>query len=75
MEMTESTTADPEGFDLGLDGLSSLDPSLPLDVRMQLVDKNVYGPEGVVLAGFRAEEVAVARALLDSAGGQAIKVR
>ena len=76
MDLTASSTQDPEGFDLGLDGLSSLDPDveLPLDVKMRLVDKNIYGPESVVLAGFRAEEAAIARALLDSAGGQSIKV-
>jgi len=74
MDLTASNTQDPEGFDMGLDGLSSLDPDLPLDVKMRLVDKNIYGPESVVLAGFRAEEAAIARALLDSAGGQSIKV-
>ncbi|EFJ48355.1 hypothetical protein VOLCADRAFT_90942 [Volvox carteri f. nagariensis] len=34
----------------------------------------VYGPEAVVLAGFRPEEHGVVRALLDSAGGHVVKV-
>ena len=33
-----------------------------------------YGPEALVMAGFRAEEYAMTRALLDALGGAAIKV-
>ncbi|GIL58408.1 hypothetical protein Vafri_13539, partial [Volvox africanus] len=37
-------------------------------------DNEVYGPEAVVVAGFRPEEHGVVRALLDSAGGHVVKV-
>ncbi|GAX77278.1 hypothetical protein CEUSTIGMA_g4724.t1 [Chlamydomonas eustigma] len=71
---TEASEVDPEGFNLDFDDASSVSEELPLDVRLRLLDKQVYGPEAAVFAGFRPEEVAMARAILDSAGGNEIKV-
>lgn len=47
---------------------------VPEDVKLAMLDKAVYGPEAVVLAGFRPDELGVVRAVLDAAGGSAIKV-
>jgi hypothetical protein len=42
---TEAGEVDPEGFNLDFDDASSVSEALPLDVRLRLLDKQVYGPE------------------------------
>lgn len=43
-------------------------------VREQIEQLEPYGPDALVMAGFRAEEYAMARALLDAAGARDVKV-
>ena len=42
---TEATFQDPEGFNIDFDEASSLSDDIPLDMRMRLLDKSVFGPE------------------------------
>lgn len=44
-ERTAADVADPEGFDLGFDDISSLNENVPMDLRLRLLDKGVFGPE------------------------------
>lgn len=80
---TRATDLDPEGIEIGL-GMdempesspatsSSTGPQINLE-RMIDQDAAPYGTPAVLCAGFRPEEVAQVRALLDMAGGQEIKV-
>lgn len=55
---------DPEGFDFGLDGLSGLSDQVPEHLRGLLEGtEETYGPQAMVMAGFRAEEYAMVRSL------------
>jgi hypothetical protein len=68
-------SVDPEAAPLGLDTLGSINPdTLPDDLRKAVESLEVYGPQALILAGFRAEEYAVVRATLDSLGAQQVKV-
>ncbi|BDA46139.1 hypothetical protein COCOBI_08-2310 [Coccomyxa sp. Obi] len=70
----EPDDLDPEGRELNLEDFYSVKEGTPQSLVQELYSNNVYGPPAVVLAGFRAEELAMVRAILDSAGGQAVKV-
>ena len=66
--------ADPDGFDLTLENLAKLRPDIDSKVLEALQKQRVFGPPVALLAGFRIEELAIVRVLLDSAGGQVVKV-
>ncbi|EIE24175.1 hypothetical protein COCSUDRAFT_41460 [Coccomyxa subellipsoidea C-169] len=65
---------DPEGRELRLEDFYTVKEGTPESLVYELYSDDVYGPPAVVLAGFRAEEFAMVRAILDSAGGHAVKV-
>ncbi|GLI61119.1 hypothetical protein VaNZ11_003392, partial [Volvox africanus] len=65
----ETKLLSPFGDDFGLD----LSAAMTADDG-DCDDNEVYGPEAVVLAGFRPEEHGLVRALLDTAGGHVVKV-
>ncbi|KAG1660240.1 hypothetical protein FOA52_007637 [Chlamydomonas sp. UWO 241] len=73
-DLSDAQMLDPEGFNLDFDEAGGVGEDTPYGLQMQLLDKSVYGPEAVVLAGFGPDEVAMTRVLLDQAGGQSIKV-
>ncbi|CAL8462278.1 g1809 [Coccomyxa elongata] len=70
----EPDDLDPEGRELSLEDFYSVKEGTPQSLAQELYSDDVYGPSAVVLAGFRAEELAMVRAILDSAGGHAVKV-
>ncbi|CAL5227845.1 g10877 [Coccomyxa viridis] len=65
---------DPEGKELTLEDLMTAQGGIPASLRSELLSDDVWGPPAVVLAGFRAEEPAMVRAILDAAGGREVKV-
>ncbi len=42
---TDADLVDPQGFNLGLEDASSLSDDVPMDIRLRLLDKDVFGPE------------------------------
>ena len=48
-QMLSASDFDPEGLDIGLDGIASVSDDLPPEVRAQVMNKDVYGPEVSVL--------------------------
>ena len=42
---TDASWLDPEGFNVDFDAASALSDDLPLEMRLRLLDKNVFGPE------------------------------
>ncbi|GAB5355012.1 hypothetical protein AAMO2058_000169200 [Amorphochlora amoebiformis] len=78
-DLTEFVTAtakdtDPFGFDFGQDLNQDKDPDSRFKETGNPEDSVAYGPEAVLLAGFKVDEIAMVRILLDKAGGQAVKV-
>ncbi|KAK9818233.1 hypothetical protein WJX72_009160 [[Myrmecia] bisecta] len=65
---------DPEGEQGKLEDLYQPQEGTPQFLLDELYNADVWGPEAVLLAGFRAEEIVMVRVILDSAGGEAVKV-
>ena len=70
----EEETIDPECVDLTLDNIAKLRPDIPDHIMKALKNQKIFGPPVALLAGFRLEELAVVRMVIDAAGGQSIKV-
>eukprot|EP00775_Hariotina_reticulata_P003320 gene3320-3597_t len=65
-------SVDPEA--MPLDQMASVNEDLPEEWRKAIENLEVYGPQALLMAGFRAEEYAVARATLDSLDAHQVKV-
>ncbi|KAK9842709.1 hypothetical protein WJX74_001032 [Apatococcus lobatus] len=65
---------DPEADSFKLEDLFSPREGTPQEIIDAYYNKDVYGLEAVLMAGFRPEEVAMARVVLDTYGGEAVKV-
>ncbi|KAK9841906.1 hypothetical protein WJX84_002200 [Apatococcus fuscideae] len=65
---------DPDADNYNLEDLFTPREGTPKEIVDAYFNQAVYGPEAVLLAGFRSEEIAMVRIILDSYGGQAVKV-
>lgn len=65
---------DPEGYDLNMDSFIKMRENLPQYLKDTLENARFFGPEVILIAGFKVEEFAMVRGMVDSVGGHKIKV-